>query len=56
MPGKGKNYVEASASGMLVYTLAKGVRLGFLPENFIKQPKRDMMELSKNLLKQKTGR
>ncbi len=28
------NYLEASASCMLVYTLAKGVRLGYLPERY----------------------
>lgn len=32
--GKG-NYLESSASGMFVYALAKGVRLGFLPENYM---------------------
>lgn len=31
--GKG-NYLEASASNMFVYTLAKGVRLGYLPSRF----------------------
>jgi unsaturated rhamnogalacturonyl hydrolase len=30
MPSEPKNYLEASASAMLVYTLAKGVRLGYL--------------------------
>ena len=32
--GKG-NYLESSASGMFVYALAKGVRLGYLPENYM---------------------
>ncbi|QMU31431.1 glycoside hydrolase family 88 protein [Adhaeribacter radiodurans] len=31
--GKG-NYLEASASNMFVYALAKGVRLGYLPQKF----------------------
>lgn len=35
MPGKEKNYEEASASCMFVYTLAKAVRLGFLPSSFL---------------------
>lgn len=35
MPGKGKNYEEASASCMFVYALAKGVRLGYLPAKFL---------------------
>ena len=34
MPGKEKNYPEASASCMFVYALAKGVRLGLLPYTF----------------------
>jgi unsaturated rhamnogalacturonyl hydrolase len=33
--GKG-NYLESSASSMFVYALAKGVRLGYLPESFMK--------------------
>jgi unsaturated rhamnogalacturonyl hydrolase len=31
-PGAADNYLEASASGMLVYALAKGVRMGYLDE------------------------
>ncbi|WP_431210542.1 glycoside hydrolase family 88 protein [Puia sp. P3] len=34
-PGAQGNYLEASASSMFVYTLAKGVRLGYLPESFL---------------------
>lgn len=34
LPNKGKNYLEASASCMLVYTFAKGARLGYLPASF----------------------
>ncbi|RYE01582.1 MAG: glycoside hydrolase family 88 protein [Sphingobacteriales bacterium] len=34
MPKEAKNYLEASASSMLVYTLAKGVRKGYLPARF----------------------
>ncbi len=30
-----ENYFEASASAMLVYTLAKGVRLGYLPKDYL---------------------
>lgn len=36
MPGEAKNYLEASASCMLVYTLAKGVRKGYLPETYLR--------------------
>ncbi len=35
LPGKDKNYVEASASCMFVYALAKGERLGYLPASFL---------------------
>lgn len=35
-PQEPRNYKEASASCMLVYTLAKGVRKGYLPASFIK--------------------
>jgi unsaturated rhamnogalacturonyl hydrolase len=34
-PAKEKNYLEASASCMFVYTLAKGIRLGLLPKNML---------------------
>lgn len=30
-PAEAKNYLESSASAMLIYTLAKGVRKGYLP-------------------------
>ena len=33
-PGAAGNYPEASASCMFVYTLAKGVRLGYLPASY----------------------
>lgn len=34
MPTTPKNYLEASASAMLVYTMAKGVRKGYLPATY----------------------
>lgn len=34
MPGRDKNYLEASASCMFAYAYAKGVRLGYLPQKF----------------------
>lgn len=34
------NYLEASASCMLVYTLAKGVRKGYLPKSYLNQANR----------------
>lgn len=35
MPGRDKNYFEASSSSMFVYTLAKGVRLGALSKSYL---------------------
>lgn len=40
MPANPKNYKEASASCMLVYTLAKAVRKGYIPASFSKNAKR----------------
>ncbi|WP_207512499.1 glycoside hydrolase family 88/105 protein [Longitalea luteola] len=34
LPTRPKNYLEASASAMLVYTMAKGVRKGYLPASY----------------------
>lgn len=34
MPNEKRNYFEASASAMLVYTLAKGARKGYLPVSY----------------------
>ena len=39
-PGAQGNYLEASASSMFVYTLAKGVRLGYLPASFLESAKK----------------
>ncbi len=39
-PNVPKNYKEASASSMLVYTLAKGVRNGYLPASFEENAKK----------------
>jgi unsaturated rhamnogalacturonyl hydrolase len=35
LPQRDKNYVEASASSMLVYTLAKAVRKSYIPSHFL---------------------
>ncbi len=39
-PKETKNYVEASASSMLVYALAKGVRKGYLPATYLSNAKK----------------
>jgi unsaturated rhamnogalacturonyl hydrolase len=33
-PNEKGNYLESSASGMFIYALAKGVRLGYLPKHY----------------------
>ena len=40
MPDNPKNYKEASVSCMLVYTLAKAVRYGYIPASFSKNAKK----------------
>lgn len=40
MPATPKNYLEASASAMLVYTMAKGVRKGYLPATYWQNAKK----------------
>ncbi|MDQ6610436.1 MAG: glycoside hydrolase family 88 protein, partial [Bacteroidota bacterium] len=39
MPKEPKNYLEASASSMVVYTLAKGVRMGYIPQSYLNNAK-----------------
>lgn len=34
-PGRAGNYTEASASAMFIYTLARGVRMGYLPASYL---------------------
>lgn len=55
MPGKGKNYEEASASCMIVYALAKGVRLGYLPEKFLAPAKKGYDGIIKKFVKTEDG-
>lgn len=40
LPNRPKNYKEASASCMLVYTLAKAVRKGYIPASYMKNAKK----------------
>ncbi len=51
MPGKEKNYTEVSASSQFVYTLAKGVRLGFLPQTFLEVAKKGYEGIIKSFIK-----
>jgi unsaturated rhamnogalacturonyl hydrolase len=54
-PGKEKNYTEASASCMFVYTLAKGVRLGLLPANYFQTSKKAYDGIIKNFVSQENN-
>ena len=55
MPGKEKNYLEASASSMFVYALAKGVRLSYVPSSFLPVAKKGYEGLIKNFIKDENG-
>jgi unsaturated rhamnogalacturonyl hydrolase len=55
MPGKEKNYLEASASSMFVYTLAKGVRLGYLPQSYLAIAKKGYDGILKTFIKTENG-
>lgn len=55
MPGKEKNYFEASASSMFVYTLAKGVRLGYLPSKYAEIAKKGYKGIIKTFIKDEGG-
>ena len=55
MPGKEKNYLEASASSMFVYALAKGVRLGYLPGKYSAVAKKGYDGIIKNFIKDENG-
>jgi unsaturated rhamnogalacturonyl hydrolase len=53
--GKGKNYVEASASSMFVYALAKGVRKGYLPASYSVVAKKGYDGIVKQFIKVDNG-
>ncbi|ANE49711.1 glycoside hydrolase family 88 protein [Flavisolibacter tropicus] len=54
-PTKAKNYVEASASSMLVYALAKGVRKGYLPSSYLANAKKGYEGILKQFVKVENG-
>ena len=54
-PNEPKNYVEASASSMLVYTLAKGVRKGYLPSTYLNNAKKGYEGILKQFIKKENG-
>jgi unsaturated rhamnogalacturonyl hydrolase len=55
MPRKPKNYIEASASSMFVYTLLKGIRKGYLPATYAVAAKKGYTGLLSNFIKVDNG-
>ncbi|MBD0367459.1 MAG: glycoside hydrolase family 88 protein [Flavisolibacter sp.] len=55
MPNEPKNYFEASASSMLVYTLAKAVRKGYLPDTYLANAKKGYEGIVKQFIKTENG-
>lgn len=49
LTGKG-NYIEASGTGMFVYALAKGVRMGYLPASMLTAAKKGYAGMLKNFI------
>jgi unsaturated rhamnogalacturonyl hydrolase len=49
------NYLEASASAMFVYALAKGVRMGYLPASYSKAAERGYQGLNKQFVRTDAG-
>ena len=54
-PGKEKNYFEASASCQFVYSVAKGVRKGYLPNEKITIAKKGYAGIVKQFIKVENG-
>jgi unsaturated rhamnogalacturonyl hydrolase len=54
-PGKEKNYFEASASSQFVYSVAKGVRLGYLPASKISIAEKGYAGMVKKFIKKENG-
>jgi unsaturated rhamnogalacturonyl hydrolase len=55
MPGKKGNYLEASASGMFVYAVAKGIRKGYLPVTKIFIAKKGYAGIVKQFIRTENG-
>ncbi len=55
MPQKEKNYLEASASSMFVYTLANAVRMGYLPSSYLAIAEKGYEGIVKNFIKEESG-
>jgi unsaturated rhamnogalacturonyl hydrolase len=55
LPKKEKNYLEASASSMLVYTIAKAVRLGYVPQKYLKNAEKAYQGILNKFIKLEEG-
>ena len=53
LPKREKNYHESSASAMFVYALAKGVRLGYLPEKYLQAVNQGWVGIRREFIKEK---
>ena len=54
-PNEKGNYLEASASAMFVYAMAKGVRMGYLPEKFINSAEKGWNGIQKEFISNAGG-
>ncbi len=54
-PNREKNYFEASASSQFVYALAKGVRLGLLPNSFLQTATKGYEGITRNFIATENG-
>ena len=54
-PNEKGNYLEASASAMFVYALAKGVRMGYLPEKFMNSANKGWAGIQKEFITNAAG-
>lgn len=52
LPTRPKNYLESSGSAMFVYSLAKGLRLGYLPEKYLKTVNTGWAGIKKEFIKE----
>jgi unsaturated rhamnogalacturonyl hydrolase len=50
LPNRAKNYKESSASAMLVYTIAKAVRKGYIPETYLQNAKKGYAGIIKEFI------
>jgi unsaturated rhamnogalacturonyl hydrolase len=55
MAGSKGNYVESSAAAMFVYSLAKAVRLGYLPESYMKVAQKGWAGMQRQFVEEAQG-